>query len=125
MLERKSTNGYKHNLWERDVNKHNDEINRKIESLHEQISDLASQLDPIDELLDQDLRMFFRLDKIFRLGQGWSHFHKKQGDTFTLQDVWTNGEDEFNYQMKESGEEEFENEYQRFVDHIKEEFQIS
>ena len=35
------------NLWERDMNKHNDEINRKIESLHEQISDLANQLDPI------------------------------------------------------------------------------
>lgn len=125
MLERKSTNGYKHNLWERDVNKHNDEINRKIESLHDQISDLINQLDPIDEQLEQELRTFFRLDKIFKLGLSWSNFHRKQGDNFTLQDVWMSGEEEFNYQMKESGEEEFKNEYQRFVDHIKEEFQIS
>ena len=113
------------NLWERDVSKHNDEINRKIESLHQRISDLVNQLDPIDEKLEKDLRTFFCLDKIFRLGQGWSNFHKKQGINFTLQDVWTNGVEEFNYQMKESGEEEFENEYQEFVDHIKEEFQIS
>ena len=107
------------------MNKRNDEINRKIESLHNQISDLVNQLDPFDELIEQDLRTFFRLDKIFRLGQGWSDFHKKQGVTFTLQDVWMNGEEEYNFQMKESHEGEFENEYQGFVDHIKEEFQIS
>ena len=107
------------------MNKHNDEINRKIESLHDQISDLINQLDPIDEQLEQELRTFFRLDKIFKLGLSWSNFHRKQGDNFTLQDVWMSGEEEFNLQMRESREGEFENQYQEFVDHIKEEFQIS
>lgn len=107
------------------MNKRNDEINRKIESLNDQISDLVNQLNPFDELIEQDLRTFFRLDKIFRLGLSWSNYHKKQGDNFTFDDVWMNGEDEFNYRMKESRGEEIENEYQGFIDNLKERFQIS
>lgn len=107
------------------MNKRNHELNREIEVLEDRIKDLINQLDPIDEQIEMDLREYFRIDSIIRIGEGWSKFEKKHRDDFTLKDVWISSLDEWEYRLKEGDKEELENQYQGFIDNLKERFQIS
>ena len=107
------------------MNKRNHELNREIEILEDRIKDLINQLDPIDEQIEMDLREYFRIDSIIRLGESWSNFEKKHRDDFTLKDVWINSLDEWEYRLKEGDKEGLENQYQGFIDNLKERFQIS
>ena len=107
------------------MNKRNHELNREIEILEDRIKDLINQLDPIDEQIEMDLREYFRIDSIIRLGEFWSNLQKEHRDDLTFKEVWIGSVDEWEVQHKEGGHVEIENQFQGFVDNLKERFQIS
>ena len=91
-----------------------------LEECEERIEELSWEQE-----IGRDLREYFRIDSMIRIGEGWSNFEKKHRDDFTLKDVWINSLEEWEYRLKEGDIEEIENQYQGFIDNLKERFQIS
>jgi len=110
------------------MNKEIQDLKDKISSLEEELAIKEIEQNPYIEI-EGDLWDYFRCYLINGWGIGWSKHNKENPDQlypngFNLIDVWSNGEDEFNYQMKDNYEY-MQNRYKTFVNDLEKEFQIS